>query len=310
LKRLLLYRDHEHVDFAYGLFLLNVLVQSVAWAAGCWFFWNWLRPDIAQAQISHPIGVVFLWFAGIHLGLGLFEYLFHRYVLHRVFWRPLKPMRDKHTAHHSLTHVRELAHTADETGSAEVRNKYPIVEPEQIEHSAFPPYAITAFQLLFSIVFIPMQLALPGAPILLAGSLAVIFSYCLYEIKHAVEHNDYESFWKTRVERSRFYRTWYGFHLMHHSRIGVNQAIGGVFALPIWDWAFGTCFIPRELPLPGARVSPESQEPPPPRWPISALDRAVERLEQRIKEKRKRAALLKHDQSAAGSVMAKPKGQR
>ncbi|GIV03292.1 MAG: hypothetical protein KatS3mg015_2122 [Fimbriimonadales bacterium] len=281
------------MDFAHGLFLLNILVQSVAWGAGCWFLWNWIRPDIAQAQISNPIWVVLLWFAVIHLVLGLFEYLFHRYVLHSVFWMPLKPMRDKHTAHHSLTHVRELAHKLDEKGEAEVRNKYPIVEPEQIEHSAFPPYALVGFLLFFSLFFVPLQLLLPGAPILLAGTLAVIFSYSLYEIKHAVEHNDYESFWKPRIEKSRFFRAWYGFHLMHHSRIGVNQAIGGVFALPIWDWAFGTCFIPEELPLPGTRVSPESQVPPKPRWPISTLDKVVESLENRIKEKRKQAALRK-----------------
>ncbi|MEW5884761.1 MAG: hypothetical protein AB1725_11125, partial [Armatimonadota bacterium] len=105
------------------------------------------------------------------------------------------------------------------------------------------------------------------------------------------EHNDYYSFWKPRIERSRFFRCWYAFHLMHHSRIRVNQAIGGVFALPLWDWVFGTYFIPKHLPLPEATVPPESQVPPEPRRFIRWLDSWVAKAEDRIVARRKKAAL-------------------
>lgn len=291
MKKLFLFRDHEHVEFAHGRFLISVLLQTAVWLAGNFYLWRWLRPDIAEAQISAAFWAVLACFGAIHVFLGMFEYFFHRYVLHRVFWMPLDPMKRKHTEHHSLTHVRELKHRQNEDGNVEVRNCYPIVTPDQIESSAFPGYALVSFLLLFSAPLIVVQLLLPGLPILLAGYLAVLFSYALYEVKHAVEHNDYYAFWKPRIERSRFYRWWYGFHLMHHSRIRVNQAIGGVFALPVWDWVFGTYFVPKHLPLPEATVPPESQIPPEPRRIIRLLDSWVAKAEERIIARRKSAAL-------------------
>jgi len=291
LKKLFLFRDREHVEFAHGNFLVSVILQTAVWMVGNFFLWRWLRPDIAEAQITSTFWAVLGCFTILHAFMGLFEYFFHRYVLHSVFWRPLGPMKRKHTEHHSLTHVRELKHKQDDEGNVEVRNCYPIVTPEQIESSAFPGYALVSFLLVFSGPLIAVQLLLPGLPILLAGYLAVVFSYALYEVKHAVEHNDYYSFWKPRIERSRFFRSWYAFHLMHHSRIRVNQAIGGVFALPIWDWVFGTYFIPEHLPLPEATVPPESQVPPEPRRIIRWLDSLVAKAEDRIVARRKKAAL-------------------
>lgn len=291
MKKLFLFRDHEHVAFAHGHFLVSVFLQTAAWLVGSFYLWRWVRPEIAEAQISTTVWAVLACFAVTHGFLGMFEYFFHRYVLHRVFWMPLDPMKRTHTEHHSLTHVRELKHKQDEDGNVEVRNCYPIVTPDQIESSAFPGYALVSFLLLFSAPLIAVQLLLPSLPILLGGYLAVVFSYALYEVKHAVEHNDYYAFWKPRIERSRFYRWWYGFHLMHHSRIRVNQAIGGVFALPVWDWVFGTYFIPKHLPLPEAIVPPESQVPPEPRGVIRVLDAWVDKAEQRIVARRKAAAI-------------------
>ncbi len=221
----------------------------------------------------------------------MFEFFFHRYVLHSEFWRPLGAMKRKHTEHHSLTHVRELAHTKDEHGKTEVRNKYPILSPEQIESSAFPAYSLVGFLTVFSVILVPLQLLLPTHPVLVAGYCAFIASFSLYEIKHAIEHMDYEKHWKRWVEKSRFVRNWYGFHLMHHSRIRVNQAIGGVYALPLWDWVFGTYYVPDELPLAGVRISPEKLNAPKPRKLIVWLDEVVNRCEKRIVEKRKASAI-------------------
>jgi hemolysin III len=291
LKKLVLYRDEHDVDFALGWFVLFVTLVSAVWLTGNYFLWNWVRPDIAQVQISSPWWTYLVWFSAIHAFAGLFEFFFHRYVLHSEFWRPLGPMKRKHTEHHSLTHVRELRHTADASGKTEVRNKYPILSPEQIESSAFPAYALAAFLCLFSILLVPLQFLIPSQPILLSGYLAFIASFSLYEIKHAIEHMDYDKHWRKWVEKSRFVRNWYGFHLMHHARIRVNQAIGGVYALPLWDWVFGTYYVPEELPLPGERVNPESLNPPHPRKVIVWLDEVVNRCEKRIVEKRKAAAL-------------------
>lgn len=293
LKRFLFLRDEHDIDFALGPFIVLVVLQSVGWFAGSYFLWQWLRPDILQAQIASAWWTYPIWFTATHMVCGLFEYLFHRYVLHSEFWRALGSMKRSHTEHHSLTHVRELAHTADDSGKAEVRNKYPILSPEQIHASTFPVYALVSFFLLFSVLLIPLQLLMPAQPLLIMGYLAVVSSYSLYEVKHAIEHMDYEKHWKKHVERSRFIRQWYGFHLMHHARIRVNQAIGGVFALPIWDWVFGTYFVPKDLPLPGVRITPTSWTVPKPRWPISWLDSLVARCEARIVKKRKEKALAR-----------------
>lgn len=291
MKRLVIYRsEHDH-DFSFGYFTFFFLMQCAFWLALIYFALLWISPGIAAAQVSSPWYAFLGVFAVVHALTGLFEFFFHRYVLHRVFWSFLSSFRRKHTHHHSLTHVRELKNTETEEGTVEVRNKYPIISPEQIESSTFPGYALMAFWGLASVFLIPAQILMPNLPILWAGYLGVGFSFALYEIKHAVEHMDYEKYWEKGVKKSKFVRNWYGFHLMHHSRIGVNQAIGGVFALPIWDWVFGTYFVPKELPLPGHKVTPESQEPPKPRKLVQLMDRWVDKQEQRIIERRKAQAL-------------------
>ena len=295
MKRLFVHRDKHDVDFALGHFVVFVLLQSVVWFTGVYFLLKYLLPGILNAQLSAPWWGYIVWFTGFHVLCGMFEFFFHRYVLHSEFWRILGSMKRSHTEHHSLTHVRELKHTSDEQGKVEVRNKYPILSPEQIESSTFPGYALLSFFLLFSALLIPLQWAFQTQPILITGYLSVIISYSLYEIKHAIEHMDYEKCWKKHVERSKFIRNWYGFHLMHHARIRVNQAIGGVFALPLWDWVFGTYYVPDELPLPGTRIDPETLNPPKPRQPLIWLDGVVERCEQRIVEKRKKNAIAKSE---------------
>jgi hemolysin III len=291
LIKLIRYRSHDDVTFSMGWFCFFVTLQSALFFTAGFFLLRWLAPDVLAVQISAPWYSYILCFAALHLFNGLFEFFFHRYVLHSVFWESLKSFREKHTEHHRLTHVRELQTSQATDEQVPVRNKYPILTPEQIEHSAFPGYALLAFWALFSVILIPLQIALPGLPLLVTGYLGVVFSFSLYEIKHAVEHMDYEKHWRRRVENSKFFREWYGFHLMHHSRIRVNQAIGGVFCLPIWDWVFGTYFVPDELPLPEQTVSPASQIPPAPRQPIRWLDRVVDACEQRLKDRRKAAAL-------------------
>ena len=259
-----------------------------------YMFGHLLSRDFVPAQLGASWSTYLVCFVTIHLGASLFEFLFHRYVLHLVPLRCLVSFRRKHTEHHQLTYVRELKTAA--VGTVEVRNKYPITRSDQIKSSTFPGYALVAFWGLFSVVLVPLQLLLPTAPILTTGYLAVVFSFLLYEIIHAIEHLDYDKYWKKYVERFPIVHKIYGFHLMHHWDDRTNQAIGGCFGLPVWDWVFRTYYVPKELPLPGVGRIPTINRPPPPRRLLRPLDRFVERLHRRFLEQQKQAELLKRVQ--------------
>lgn len=294
LTRLVLYRTDEEVDFSFGYFIAFILIQTLLFTTLVYTVCHFLSRDLIEVQYTTPVPIWILCFIVMHLVMSLFEYFFHRYTLHKVAVSWLAAFKRKHTEHHSLTHVRPLNHSLNQSGQVPVRNKLAIVEPEQIKSSAFPAYALITFWGIFSLIIWPLQLALPGLPILSAGYLAVVFSFSLYEILHAIMHLDYDKYWRPRVERSLFVRKVYSFHAMHHADELVNQAIGGFFGLPLWDWIFGTYFVPEDKPLPGGWVRPETQKPPQPCWFIRLTDRLVEWLQMRIIKRRKRLALARH----------------
>lgn len=293
LQRCIFYRSSEKVDFSFGNFFVFVAAQTVVFFALVYGICFVTNRDYLHVQLNSSWQAYLTCFLVVHLALSLFEYFFHRYMLHKEFWQWFGPLKRKHTEHHGITHVRELADTADDEGRAEVRNKYAITKPEQIKSSTFPAWSLVAFWGIFSLVFWPLQIALPRLPILFSGYSAVVFSFMLYEVIHAIEHLDYDKHWKPFVDRYRLVRNLYGFHLMHHSRDKVNQGIGGFCGLPIWDWIFGTYFVPAELPLPGARVTPKSQDPPPPRRLLRWLDERVAEREDAIKKQRMKEVLAK-----------------
>lgn len=293
LSRLVLYRTNEEVDFSFRYFIAFVVIQTGLFMALIYVVCLLADRNLLKTQLETSKLVYLSCFAVAHLVLSFFEYIFHRYVLHLVWLPWLAALKRKHTEHHQLTNVREVKVPLDEKGQAGVSNKYPITEPEQIRSSAFPGWALVAFWGIFSLLIIPLQFVLPNLPILFAGYLAVVFSFSLYEIVHAIEHLDYERYWKRLVERYPLVRRIYGFHLMHHSRVGVNQAIGGFFGFPIWDWIFGTYFVPDELPLSKAKVRPATQDPPAPCRLIRWLDRLAARADDRFKDWQKKAELIK-----------------
>lgn len=288
LRALVLYRSIKKVDFSFGWFSLFVGLQ-----VGLFFLIGYVilvnfAPQLLAAQSGAGWWRYTLCFGAIHLALAFFEFFFHRYVLHSVFWRFLRGLARKHRKHHGLTHVVELKTGPAVLDRVGVRNCYPIVEPTQIESSAFPAYALVTFWGIFSPLIIGLQLAMPTLPWLICGYLAVAWSLWLYETMHAIEHLDYEKVWRPLIERKtllgRIARKAYGFHLMHHSKDRVNQAISGFFGLPVPDWVFRTFFVPDQLPLPNAVVDPKTQIPPPPLGIIRWLDTVIEACEQRIKE--------------------------
>ncbi len=295
LARLVLYRTDEEVDFSFGYFISFVLIQTLLFMAAVYTICHLFKRDLIEVQFATFWPIWLLYFTVMHLVMSWFEYFFHRYTLHKVAVSWLATFKRKHTEHHSLTHVRDLRHKPNQSGHVQVRNKLAITEPEQIKSSAFPAYALVTFWGVFSLMIWPLQLLLPHSPILSAGYLAVVFSFSLYEILHAIMHLDYDKYWRKKVEQYPFIKKVYGFHAMHHSDELVNQAIGGFFGFPIWDWIFGTYFVPKDVPLPEAWVRPETQKPPEPRWLVRSLDRMVKRLEMRFIKRQKQIALARHN---------------
>jgi hemolysin III len=242
-------------------------------------------PQMWARQIAAgPLAFVIVFVAG-HLFLSVFEWFFHRYVLHLVTARWLGHFAREHRKHHSLTAVR-LRSTED--GSHRViLNEYPITQEVQNENAAFPFYAMAAFWAIFALPLLAVQWALPQWPILLGGFAAIAWSMMLYEILHAIEHWPYQ-WWRTATEHPRFGRFWrlvYGFHLMHHANVGCNESISGFFSLPLSDLAFGTYHQPRELLLEGRKATAEEFTVRPPLRAVRWLDRWARGREARIQRR-------------------------
>jgi len=242
-------------------------------------------PGLWASQVgTGPLRILLVFVAG-HFFLSLFEWFFHRYVLHVVTASWLGHFAREHRKHHSLTAVR-LRPTAE--GSHRViLNEYPIVQEEQFENAAFPFYALAAFWAIFALPLVALQLALPHWPIILGGLAAITWSMMLYEILHAMDHWPYK-WWRTAIEHPRFGGFWrlvYGFHLMHHANVGCNESISGFFSLPLSDLFFGTYHQPRELLLEGRKATAEEFTVQPPPRAVRWLDRWARGREARIQRR-------------------------
>lgn len=280
------------IRFSHAYFFTVCVLQTIAWFLIVYFPMNWLFPGTWDRQLAAGVGRIALTVVCAHLFMCFFEYFFHRYVLHVVALDFLAPFARKHRHHHGLTHV--VGVESVETGEVTVRNKYPIVEPEQHESAVFPMYALVSFWGLFTPPLVLLQWLMPHAPILIGGYLGVAWSYWLYETWHAVEHLPYDKVWGplTSGRLGWFFRPVYGFHLMHHYEPKANEAISGFFCLPLADLTFGTFRLPRKLPLHGEPLDPEVNNPVRPIPPIRWLDQLAERSEERYRKKRAARALM------------------
>ena len=257
--------EHEHEEFSLPLFVLTVLVTLAALLAALRLFF----PTVWIAQFVAPPWKAIPAFVAISLVNAFVEYFFHRYVLHAPTIPFLRRLYRQHTLHHALTHVTRRQ-TKDGRGILFIENKFPIVEPEQGEASFFPWYSLGVFALLFAPLLAVLQWLLPSYPWFLAGLGALACSLTLYEVLHAINHWPFEK-WAplvTHPRRGRFWRPIYGFHLRHHAVTDCNESISGFFGLPIADWVFHTCIIPRTIYEQGEEWSPEKFSPPKPRAPI------------------------------------------
>ena len=261
-------KTEAHPKFSIPAFSVQVILQLAALLIG----FRFLFPSVWQRQLDGGVLPVVLTFLGVHLFMCFFEWFFHRYVLHSYLSPILARFSRGHRNHHGLTPIKLQA--VSEGSDRYVLNRYPIMDEEQHEDSAFPAWALAAFWAIFTLPLIGLQLLLPNAPIMLGGYLAIAFSMALYEILHAYEHYPYE-WWKRATEHPTYGPMWraiYGFHHFHHANISANEAISGFFGLPVADWAFGTYHQPKDLLLEGRVASARDfAVPPPPAW-VRAID--------------------------------------
>ncbi|HEX2101938.1 MAG TPA: hemolysin III family protein, partial [Candidatus Synoicihabitans sp.] len=248
-----------------------------------------------QASLSGAAGAVLV----ISLVNCFVEYFFHRYVLHTPAVPFLRRLYRQHTRHHALTRIARKA-GRDGRGILFIENKFPIAEPEQGEASFFPWYSLATFAVVLTPLLILLQWLFPSLPWFLSGYAALALSLTLYEVLHAINHWPFEK-WQPLIEHPRFGWFWrpaYAFHLRHHAVTDCNESISGFFGLPIADWVFGTCVIPKTVYADGEEWSAEKFRSPRPRSVIRWLDRRAARV---VQQRRDAAAV---DRSASDPAAA------
>ena len=261
--------------FSLSLFIVTVLATLAGLAAALWS----LFPAVWAEQLRAGAGKACAAFFAVSLLNCFTEFFFHRYLLHTPAIFLVRRLYRQHTLHHALTRIARKP-TRDGRGILFIENKFPIVDPEQGEASFFPWYSLAVFAAVLSPLLALLQWLSPSWPWFFSGYAALAVSLSLYEILHAVDHWPFER-WEGLITHRRWGRFWraaYGFHLRHHAVIDCNESISGFFGLPLADWAFGTCVIPKTIYADGEEWAPEKFVSPRPRWFIRRLDRWAARL--------------------------------
>lgn len=274
--------EQVHKPFSMWKFILGIALQYAALLAA----FRFVMPGLWARQFAAgPWAIVGVFLVG-HLVTCVFEWFFHRYLLHSITIGWLQKLAHAHRNHHSLTAI-QLAR--DEAGPGRiVLNRYPIVDDDQHEDSAFPPYALAAFWLVFAPLFIVMQLIFPHAPVIIGGFASITWAMTSYEIIHAIEHLSYD-WWKHATEHPRFGWLWqrvYGFHHFHHANVGSNEAISGFFGVPVADFMFRTYHQPSELLLHGRIATAREFAVHAPWGWVVALDRWARKRESVLKQQK------------------------
>ncbi len=266
-------KELEHPPFSLPLFIATVAGSLAAVLLVLRFAF----PGTWEAQFLGPVWKGVVAFLAISLVNCFVEYIFHRYVLHKPAVPFLRRFYRQHTLHHALTRIARKQ-TRDGKGLMFIENKYPILEDEQHEASFFPWYTLFVFAGVLSPLLACLQWAFPSFPWFFAGFGALASSLSIYEIVHAIEHWSLEV-WEPLIESKTwgfFWRPAYSFHLRHHAVIDCNESISGFFCLPVADWVFGTCLMPRSIYSDGDEWTPEEFVSPRPIWPIRMLDKVAE----------------------------------
>jgi hemolysin III len=246
--------------------------------AGLRFF----APGVWEEQILAPLWKGVAAFLALSLLNCYVEYIFHRFVLHKPAIPLLSRFYRQHTLHHALTRIARKP-TRDGRGIMFIENKYPILEEEQHEASFFPWYTLFTFGCILVPLYSLLQWAFPAFPWFFSGFASLASSLAIYELVHAIEHWSLEK-WEPLILSRRWGFLWrpaYSFHLRHHAVIDCNESISGFFCLPLADWTFGTCLMPRSIYADGEEWSADEFKSPTPYWPIRVLDEAADRAVRR-----------------------------
>lgn len=256
----------------YGRFFFFLFLQ-LAVAFG---LFGLIAPRALATELARPWMIVLGTFL-LAFPLSLFEYLYHRYLLHSAVLPFLGSMHDAHAQHHKLTYVKAPVRANEPDKMVPVDSEFPILVEEQEESMMFPLYSLAIFYAIFLVALgLPLKLLFPASPILTSLLLAVTWHYVAYEMWHAVLHLPYERVWAPMIARKRLRRTVrriYAFHLMHHWRPTCNLAVVGFWGVAIWDYAFLTHRRPQHLPLQGAEVNYFDAKLKKPLFPIALFDR-------------------------------------
>lgn len=266
--------DHEHPAhrFPFFRFITVTLAQT---ALFLWLF-SWLWPERFQMEMAQPGWIILTTFL-FGLPMSLFEYLYHRYLLHSAVLPFLGTMHSCHVTHHGLTYVKAPVSKKEPEKMVEVDSEYPIVEEHQEESMMFPFFSVSVFYVLFLSLFgLPIFWLAPSVPIFSSIIFCVTLSYAGYEFWHALLHLPFERHWQPLYQHKRFGRMVqyiYSFHLMHHFRPTCNLAVVGFWGVALWDHVFRTHRRPVHMPLDGAKINYLDVELRKPVWPISQLDK-------------------------------------
>lgn len=270
--------DHDHSEggprfgaVAFAKFCLITFAQT---ALAIWAY-SAIAPAAFKSELSNP-WMILVWTFALGLPLSLFEYLYHRYLLHSAVLPFLRSMNRAHNHHHGLTAVKAPVTPHEPEKLVPVQTEYSIEHQHQEESMMFPWYAISIFYGIFLILIaLPFKLLFPSQPVIIATLLTSTLCYAAYELWHQVLHLPFESFWKPLMSgrKRRLVRHIYAFHLMHHWRPVSNLAVVGFWGFAIWDHLFATHRRPHNLPIRGAKVNFKDVTLPKPRFPINVLDK-------------------------------------
>jgi len=234
-----------------------------------------ILPGIAKAELHQPLALL-VWTVSLGLILSLFEYLYHRYLLHSAVLPFMASMHRAHSTHHGLTSVKAAVTPHEPERLVPVVSEYAVEEEHQEESMMFPLWSLPIFFGVFLLLLgLPFKLFFPHQPVLLAVIASVTLYYSAYEVWHAILHLPYESFWKPATQvwpGRRMFTRMYSFHLMHHWRPTANLAIVGFWGVAVWDYAFRTHRRPERLPLNENQVNYHDATLARPLWPIRVLD--------------------------------------
>jgi len=250
-----------------------------------------------DAQVAAGPAAIVVAMLGCNLVFCFGEFLFHRYLLHANSISFLGRLSFGHLLHHKLTSIK---FPGDHVESA-----YPITDVEHDDAATFPPYALLAFVAFWSPFFAVIAFSFPNFPILIGGYLAISIAHYLYETIHVAHHTPYDPWWKRKIEGPLFGTTWrklYGFHQAHHANYKCNMNIAGFYGIPLADLVLGTYEQPAVLLNDGVPATKQLAAglTKTPRWPISAMDRALlKRRRRMVREQEARAAARR---AAAGRV--------